>query len=177
MPCPRRGSAPCRTWLPSPGAAPGSLPKLCCALLAASASSRRPARTSPSRCHRRRRAGPACLGLSRAHAEPALPLARIHAAGPPPRQPGQPKLLAQPPQGLPEPPGPAPPARAPGSRRASAATAWDAGKPREPLAPRQGGALTRWAESWQVWGEVRLGSGGRESTRRDTQAMPAQVLW
>lgn len=115
VPCPRRGSAPCRTWLPSPGAARGSLPKLRGALLAASASSRLPGPdlaialpSPPARGARLPRTPP--------RARRARSPAPIHAARPPPRQPGQPKLLAQPPQGPPEPPGPAPPARARGSR-------------------------------------------------------------
>ena len=71
VPCPRCGSAPCRTWLQSPGEVQETLPKLHYVLLARFLLRPVPHPGPRSRSRRRLlRVGPACLLLSRAHAQP-----------------------------------------------------------------------------------------------------------
>lgn len=103
--CPRCGSAPCRTWLESPGEVQETRPKLLYVLLARFLLLPAP-RPGPRRCRLcRLRVGPARLLFSRAHAQPGS-LARIHADSlSAAAKPGQPKLLDQLLPGLQEPPG------------------------------------------------------------------------
>lgn len=105
VPCPRCGSAPCRTWLESPREVQETRPKLHYVLLARFLLLPAP-RPGPRRCRScRLRVGSARLLFSRAHAHPGS-LARIHADSlSVSAKLGQPKLLDQLLPGLQEPPG------------------------------------------------------------------------